>query len=151
MENNFKICKMDIADVSKVVALEKELKTSILSKDSILEDLKNINYSYFVLKNEQKTNNIIGYIATSHVIDTMDIISIVIKKNYQRKGLASLLIKYILNFAKINNITNILLEVRITNTPAQKLYEKHGFKIINKRKNYYKNPIEDAIIYKLEL
>ena len=60
-------------------------------------------------------------------------------------GIASLLISNLIQFCTENNITKILLEVRELNTPAQKLYEKFGFKKISIRKKYYNN--EDAYIY----
>lgn len=151
MKNNYIISKMDKSNITEVKHLENELNINILSEKSILSDLKDDNYTYFVLKNVQEKNEIIGYIAMSHIIDTMDIISIVIKKDYQRKGLASYLLNYVIDFARQIKITNILLEVRTSNKLAQKLYEKYGFKVINKRKNYYSNPIEDALIYKLDL
>ena len=150
MKNNYIICNLDNNQIQDIKLIEDELKINILPKNSILEDLENEYFSYFVLKD--KTNkNIVGYIATSHVYDTMDIISIVIKKDYQRLGLASYLLNYIINFAKEKNISNILLEVRKSNIPAQRLYKKFNFKKINERKNYYKAPIEDALIYKLEI
>lgn len=151
MKNNYIISKMDKSNIAEVKDLENELNIDILSEKSISSDLENNNYTYFVLKDIQKQNKIVGYIAVSHIIDTMDIISIVIKKDYHRKGLASYLLNYVIDFARQIKITNILLEVRTSNIPAQKLYEKYKFKLISKRKNYYNNPVEDALIYKLEL
>ena len=109
----------------------------------MLSDLNDQNFSYFVIK---LNDDIIGYIATSHVIDTMDILSIVVSKSYQQKGIATKLLYYIFDFAKNLNIHKILLEVRISNTKAISLYEKCGFKKISLRKNYYQSPTEDAII-----
>lgn len=151
MKNNYTICKMKKDDVDSIKFLEEELNINILSKNSILDDLDNDNFSYFILKDTKKQNCIVGYVATSHVLDSMDIISIVIKKDYQRIGLASYLLKYVIDFAKQKNITKILLEVRKSNLPAQKLYEKYNFRKISIRKNYYNNPVEDALIYELTI
>ena len=76
----------------------------------------------------------------------MDILSIVVSKTHQQKGIATKLLYYIFDFAKNLNINKILLEVRISNTKAISLYEKCGFKKISHRKNYYQSPTEDAII-----
>lgn len=146
MNNNnsiIKIYNMSVEDIDKAKKLEDEQCIDILSKTSMLSDLNDQNFSYFVIK---LNDDIIGYIATSHVIDTMDILSIVVSKSYQQKGIATKLLYYIFDFAKNLNIHKILLEVRISNTKAISLYEKCGFKKISLRKNYYQSPTEDAII-----
>lgn len=146
MNNNNSITKiynMSVEDIDKAKKLEDEQCIDILSKTSMLSDLNDQNFSYFVIK---LNDDIIGYIATSHVIDTMDILSIVVSKSYQQKGIATKLLYYIFDFAKNLNIHKILLEVRISNTKAISLYEKCGFKKISLRKNYYQSPTEDAII-----
>ena len=134
---------MSVEDIDKVKKLEDEQCIDILSKTSMLSDLNDQNFSYFVIK---LNDDIIGYIATSHVIDTMDILSIVVSKSHQQKGIATKLLYYIFDFAKNLNINKILLEVRISNTKAISLYEKCGFKKISLRKSYYQSPTEDAII-----
>ena len=48
--------------------------------------------------------------------------------------------------AQKKQVSRIILEVRKTNTPAIKAYEKQGFKIVGVRKNFYEKPIEDAYI-----
>lgn len=146
MNNNnsiIKIYNMSVEDIDKAKKLEDEQCIDILSKTSMLSDLNDQNFSYFVIK---LNDDIIGYVATSHVIDTMDILSIVVSKTHQQKGIATKLLYYIFDFAKNLNINKILLEVRISNTKAISLYEKCGFKKISLRKNYYQSPTEDAII-----
>ena len=146
MNNNnsiIKIYNMSVEDIDKAKKLEDEQCIDLLSKTSMLSDLNDQNFSYFVIK---LNDDIIGYIATSHVIDTMDILSIVVSKSHQQKGIATKLLYYIFDFAKNLNINKILLEVRISNTKAISLYEKCGFKKISNRKNYYQSPTEDAII-----
>ena len=146
MNNNnsiIKIYNMSVEDIDKAKKLEDEQCIDLLSKTSMLSDLNDQNFSYFVIK---LNDDIIGYIATSHVIDTMDILSIVVSKSHQQKGIATKLLYYIFDFAKNLNINKILLEVRISNTKAISLYEKCGFKKISHRKNYYQSTTEDAII-----
>lgn len=149
--SNYNISKATLDDIEKMKPLEDELNINILSKDMMLEDLQNEHYIYFVLKDTKRQNNIVGYLACSLVFDNMDILSIVIKKDYQKKGLASYLLDYIIELANKNGISSILLEVRKSNIPAIKLYEKFNFKNISTRKNYYNFPTEDALIYKLDI
>jgi ribosomal-protein-alanine N-acetyltransferase len=99
---------------------------------------------YLVLeKNEQK---IIGFLEISHVLDECDIIHIEITKKYREQGIGSKFVEYALLDLKNKGIQKIFLEVRKSNIPAIKLYEKFNFQKIDIRYNYYSNPIEDAIL-----
>lgn len=146
--DNIIISKMQDEDIEEALLTEQSHNIHILSKNILKEDIKNKNYNYLVAKNND--GKIIGYIGISYVLDSADIISIVVHKDYTQKGIATLLLQEIFAFAKENNIQKIMLEVRRSNIPAQKLYEKHGFKQIAIRINYYDNT-EDALIYEKEL
>ncbi len=146
--DNILISKMQDEDIDEALLTEQSHNIHILSKNILKEDIKNKNYYYLVAKNNQK--KIVGYIGISYVLDEADIISIVVHKDYTKNGIATLLLQEIFKFAKDNNIQKLMLEVRNSNIPAQKLYEKHGFKQITIRKNYYDNS-EDALIYEKEL
>ena len=61
---------------------------------------------------------------------------------YRRQGIAKALIKT----AMQNEMEFITLEVRESNIPAFRLYEKLGFSEVGRRPNYYSNPVEDAIL-----
>ena len=146
--DNIIISKMQDEDIEEALLTEQSHNIHILSKNILKEDIKNKNYNYLVAKNND--GKIIGYIGISYVLDSADIISIVVHKDYTQKGIATLLLQEIFAFTKENNIQKIMLEVRKSNIPAQKLYEKHGFKQIAIRNNYYDNT-EDALIYEKEL
>lgn len=146
--DNIIISKMQDEDIEEALLTEQSHNIHILSKNILKEDIKNKNYNYLVAKNND--GKIIGYIGISYVLDSADIISIVVHKDYTKNGIATLLLQEIFKFAKDNNIQKLMLEVRNSNIPAQKLYEKHGFKQITIRKNYYDNS-EDALIYEKEL
>ena len=146
--DNIIISKMQDEDIDEALLTEQSHNIHILSKNILKEDIKNKNYNYLVAKNNEK--KIVGYIGISYVLDEADIISIVVHKDYTKNGIATLLLQEIFKFAKDNNIQKLMLEVRRSNIPAQKLYEKHGFKQIAIRNNYYDNT-EDALIYEKEL
>lgn len=86
-------------------------------------------------------NKLIGFIHIQDLIDEIDIINIIISEENRRKGYASKLIEYVINYA---NNKKIILEVSDQNINAINLYKKYNFIEINKRKGYY-NGI-DAII-----
>lgn len=135
------ITKMKYSDIYEVKELETSQNINILSTDSIKNDLSNDNYMYFIAKIK---NEIVGYIAISQVIDTVDILSIVVKETYKRHKVGTQLLNHILN---LKNVTKIMLEVRKSNINAQNFYEKMGFTKIYTREKYYPDNFEDAYIY----
>lgn len=141
--DNITIRKMRQDDIEQCINIEKSHNIKILSRKILENDLKKDSNYYLVAT---LNNTLVGYIGLSYVLDTADIISIVVKKDYTKNGIASLLLREIISFCYKKEIKNIFLEVRKSNTPAQALYNKFGFFKISERKKYYNN-IEDAYIY----
>ncbi len=146
--NNFNIYKMEFNEIDEVINLQIANNKNILSKTSVIEDFNNNTTIYFVYK---LNNKIIGYIAASLLYDHVDILSVLVDEGSTRNGIASTLLYTLLDEVKKLQISDVFLEVRVTNIPAQKLYEKFGFEKINIRKKYYTDNQEDALIYKLSI
>lgn len=89
--------------------------------------------------------NVIGLICGYFAADESDIASVAVHPEYRRMGLADRLMDEFESC--LPDITNsIYLDVRESNVPAISLYEKHGFKRLTIRKNYYEKPAENAVI-----
>lgn len=139
MENKeVKICTNAI----DILSVEDSLEYKILSKQNILDGLKNESTSYLVCYVD---NSSVGYLAFSNCVDHIDIISIATKPEFRRKGIAKTLLEY-LNTINTKRL-KMFLEVRVSNKPAINLYNSLNFKYISTRANYYSNPNEDALIY----
>lgn len=101
-----------------------------LSKSSFYNFIKKQNlYIYKV------DNQIAGYIVLINYKKSIRIYSLGIKKEFQGKGISKEIIKFVIE--KLKNDLNIILEVRVDNYKAIKLYESLGFKILKKLDNYY--------------
>ena len=140
------ISKMTFDDLDDVYEIDKEAFPIPWRKDSFEEELKNILATYLVAKLD---NKVIGYIGMWFVMDECHITNVAVASTYRRMGVASKLIKEMLKLCKENQIAYIMLEVRETNLPAQKLYESFDFIKDGIRKNYYKNPdgtFENAVL-----
>ena len=96
-------------------------------------------------------SEIIGYIMLYFVEDEAHIMNIAIQPEKREKGYASELINYTLSYAATRNTMKIFLEVRQSNIKAQRLYAKFGFRIIGKRKRYYSENNEDALVMMLTM
>ena len=146
--NNINICEATPKDLKALSLIEQQLSNRILSDSSIIEMLSSQSSTIFVAKH---LNNIIGYIAFDILVDHIDICSIAVSSDHQRLKIGSKLLAHLKSFALSKDILDVFLEVRASNLSAIKFYEKNGFQKISIRKNYYKDNLEDAIIYKQEL
>ena len=134
-------------DIEAVVEIEKKLLLETIGYEMLANELHNKYAHFYVAK---KDDEVLGYIGGWIIDTTCDMINFVVKEEYQRLGIGTKLFKTLENKIKELNAFEILLEVRISNTKAQKFYYKHGFKEIFVRPKYYKNG-EDALILRKEL
>jgi ribosomal-protein-alanine N-acetyltransferase len=65
---------------------------------------------------------------------------------FSREGVATALLRRVMEEAARFGIRRTMLEVRRSNTAAQELYERFGFVVAGTRSNYYTNPVEDALV-----
>jgi len=88
---------------------------------------------------------VIGFLAVQENIFEAEVLQIAVKGDYQGQGIASAL------FAQLPTDKEIFLEVRKSNQRAQAFYKKERMAVIAERKDYYHDPVEDAIIMKREV
>jgi len=113
------------------------------SRTALAESFENDSIKSFVLE----TDNTAVAFASYVVADDAELVFVVTDTAHKRKGYGeSLLAESIKQLG-----LPCVLEVRESNTPAIKLYEKLGFEFLGARKNFYSNPKENALIYKLDL
>lgn len=115
------------------------------SYNILKQELENGKSKYFVAKQE---NEIVGFAGILLIIDEVNIMNIVVKKDKRNFGIGSLLLEEIIRYSKIHNATSITLEVNEKNIPAIKLYKKYGFKQVGLRRKYYNNE-DNAILMDL--
>jgi ribosomal-protein-alanine N-acetyltransferase len=87
-----------------------------------------------------------GYVCAGRVLDEGHILTIAVHPEFRRKRIAALLIQDVLEKFQAGGCRAVYLEVRDSNIPARSMYEKFGFTALGTRKNYYQNPVEDAVI-----
>ena len=136
------VMKADKTKASQIAELEKECFSLPWSKKTITEAMDN-GTLFFVAQKGEKT---VGYIGISIILDEGYITNIAVTKKERKKGVGTALLERVFAEARDNNLSFISLEVRESNNKAISLYEKFGFKKEGKRKNFYDNPKEDALI-----
>lgn len=115
------------------------------NKDMLLSALKNQNFYGLKVISDKIKEEVLGYIHYSLSVDSMDINSVFVFPSFRRKGIAEKLLSAVINTAKEKRLDKIFLEVRETNAPAIKLYQKAGFNSVGIRKKYYFDG-ENAIV-----
>ena len=106
-------------------------------------ELFNPNAFYAVL---EVSGKICGYAGIWKILNEGHITNIAVHPDCRRLGYGKLLIKTLIDYAEKNDITSLTLEVRASNKPAISLYESFGFKSSGRRKRYYSDNNEDALI-----
>ena len=141
------IVKMKECHVSSVAALEKICFSDPWSENSVASELKNKLALWLVAEEE---GTVAGYIGSQTCTDESDVMNVAVHPDFRRKGIAEALVNALVAELKAIGSRCLTLEVRASNAPAIALYEKMGFAEIGRRKSYYRNPREDALILRKE-
>lgn len=137
------IRQMKVEDAAAIAEMEHQTFSDAWSEKAILDTLRNPKTICLVA---EKIGKIIGYCIVYTADDEADIARIAVQKESRRFGVASELIHALDVICWENQIQIIMLDVRVSNDEARAFYGKHGFTQDGIRENYYKNPIEDAIL-----
>jgi [ribosomal protein S18]-alanine N-acetyltransferase len=97
----------------------------------------------------EEAGRLCGFICANAVAGDWEIENVVVAAAFLRRGIANELLRNLIQRAAGEAASAILLEVRESSLPARRLYEKHGFREVGRRRLYYRDPMEDAILYAL--
>ena len=89
---------------------------------------------------------LLGYAWYEFVLDEGYVGNVAVAAEHRRRGVGRLLTEDMLSDARAKRLAFLTLEVRESNIPARGLYEKTGFQVVGRRKNYYERPREDAVL-----
>ncbi len=92
-----------------------------------------------------------GYLVTWFAADEGEIANLAVAADARRRGVARALLGGVLEEARSREASALYLEVRESNEAARRLYESHGFSAVGRRRNYYRLPLEDALVLRLVL
>jgi [ribosomal protein S18]-alanine N-acetyltransferase len=91
-----------------------------------------------------------GYVVALDAADEGEILNLAVAPDGRRHGLGRALVEHVVEALKARGVAQIYLEVRESNAPARGLYAAEGFKEVGRRKQYYRRPVEDAIVLRLD-
>lgn len=134
-------------------ALGNEKKYRIYSfrggQDIEIRNLKEFKQNASSEKGKSGEKLLMGYVIATDIAGETELLRIAVADKFKKQGVGSALLGMYIEDLK-SHCDKFFLEVRESNDKAKRLYEKAGYKLINTRKSYYKNPQEDALIYSME-
>lgn len=143
----YKLVPMDRGHIKEIAQIERECFSMPWSEGALEEELYNPQASFIVA--QRADGAVLGYAGLHVAADEGYIDNIAVRSDYRRQGIADDLLDVFVRFGAVN-LAFLTLEVRPSNQAAIDLYFKHGFAQVGRRKDYYQDPKEDAIIMTLE-
>jgi [ribosomal protein S18]-alanine N-acetyltransferase len=92
-----------------------------------------------------------GFLLGRMAADEFEILNMAVSRAYRQSGIGSKLLEFAIEFSRSAGISHVYLEVRASNKPAIALYARHGFSECGRRAQYYRNPIENAVLLSIQL
>ena len=142
------IIQMDLSHAQQVALLEQACFSDPWSIQSITSEIANPLSIWLVAV---ENDRVLGYIGSQSVLGEADMMNLAVSEDARGRGIGEKLVISLVDKLRLNDVYRLTLEVRVSNAPAIKLYEKLGFQIIGRRPNYYYHPKEDALIMGKEL
>lgn len=142
-QEKIQIREMQPEDLPEVCRIEKQTFSMPWSEKGFLDSLKAENTCYLTVLSE---GEVVGYCGLMKVLEEGDITNVAVKETCRGRGVGYAMLEKLLEKGKSQGIEAFTLEVRESNASAIGLYEKLGFVNCGVRKNYYENPVENAVI-----
>lgn len=148
MTENTVITDMDAMGSRKAAELEKRCFSSPWEFEEYEKSRQREDFSCLCAYTDGEFS---GFLMAFHVLDECHLLDIATEEKFRRRGIGAALIRELMKRAGEKDGSVIYLEVREKNQAARGLYEKLGFVPVGKRKDYYKYPTDDAVLYTLTL
>lgn len=139
-----RIRRMVQSDAPAAAALERACFSRPWSENAYLSTLADENALYLIA--EKEDGELVGTCGLLDILGEGDISNVAVSRSFRRRKIAERMLTELLKQGRERGITAFTLEVRASNEAAIRLYEKLGFTSEGRRKNFYEQPREDALI-----
>jgi len=135
------------AHVAQVAALETVCFPTPWSENSVRSELTNPLSLWLCAVSGSR---VLGYIGSQAVMDEADVMNVAVAPEARRQGIARALVRELVSQLAARGVRSLTLEVRPSNRAAVLLYAEEGFRQVGRRRKYYDDPVEDALILRKE-
>lgn len=135
---------MTVADVPRVLAIERMSFTSPWSEANFRYEIEGNPLAWNLVG--RADGGVMAFACAHIVADELMINDLAVDASVRRQGLGNALLRYLIAGARIRGCRRATLEVRPSNAPARALYDAFGFEEVGRRRGYYADTGEDAIL-----
>lgn len=146
------VCVAEPSDLRELVRLERATNTHPWTEEHFREALADEHSRCVLLKlAESDGQRVLGHCVIQTAADEAEVHALAIDPAWRRRGLGRLLLRSAVSLARIAGARAVLLEVRARNDAALRLYQSSGFTRVGRRRDYYREPVDDALLLRSEL
>ena len=145
----FTLAPMTLDDLDEVLAIERASFQTPWSRGAFRYELTQNRVARSLVV--RAGGQLVGYLCLWEIGHEIHVTNVAVHPSFRRRGVARALLSHVLDGARRNGIELVFLEVRPTNTEAVSLYESFGFRVIGRRKGYYFDTGEDALVMEARL
>ena len=135
---------MDLNDIDMVVAVEEQAFSVPWSRAAFETELDENELAHYLVA--EVDGVVVGYCGMWIILDEAHLTNVAVLSEHRGKGIGHSLLTTLMGYAKVRGATCMTLEVRRSNTAAQRLYRRLGFIPRGLRRQYYTDTQEDALI-----
>jgi [ribosomal protein S18]-alanine N-acetyltransferase len=144
----FVVDRMTVDDLEAVHVIEKESFSTPWPPHAYRQELENNRLAHYMVA--RYGDRIVGFAGMWLLVDEAHITTFAVSAEWRRQGIGERLLLAVLDLSRSRGAHEATLEVRPSNAPARRLYEKYGFKLVGVRPRYYSDNNEDALIMTTE-
>jgi [ribosomal protein S18]-alanine N-acetyltransferase len=141
--------RMRASDLDEVLPIERASFTMPWSRGAFLYEIEQNQVARCLVLRE--AGQLVAYICVWEVADELHITNIAVHPDTRRRGFGRTLLGRTLEDARERAVRLVVLEVRPSNTEARALYESFGFRVVGRRRGYYYDTGEDALVMEMAL
>ena len=142
--SSLSIERMSPADVPEVLVIERASFSMPWSRGAFLYEIEQNQVARCWVGRED--GRVVGYICLWEVVDELHVTNVAVHPDARRRGFARALLESVFAHARVAGSRIVLLEVRPSNTEAIPLYESFSFRVVGRRRGYYYDTGEDALV-----
>jgi [ribosomal protein S18]-alanine N-acetyltransferase len=137
-----------VRDLPSVLTIEHDSPAAAHWRDSDYAKALNEPERLFLVAVEEADHRVVGFLVASIATEEWELENIAVSPAARRRGIGRALMNALIQQAQHRGAVEIRQEVRASNAPAQNLGRSVGFVPKGRRKDYYRNPVEDALLFK---
>jgi [ribosomal protein S18]-alanine N-acetyltransferase len=141
--------RMRADDLDSVVAIERASFTMPWSRGAFLYEMEKNRVARCLVMRDG--SSVVAYLCLWEIGDELHVTNIAVDPAVRRKGIGRSLLQGVLDDARQRGLRLVALEVRPSNIEARALYESFGFRVVGRRRGYYYDTGEDALVMETAL